>query len=325
VFYKRFSFIFPKKLPDRLTGSILDGLFFCNREFSDRLLVVNPREFSRTPIILTPMDILRELPTANDWDDVCRVASENAVLRDKVNKLIGEIWKAKTRKDKYKIRRNALASYEAFTTLLDTIHGIDPRSYDYNTDPEGLLIWRRIHDTVAREYPLKIRTPKSLTLGDVYKVVVQIVDQFQHLIENRGLSRELWHEAKRRNEKAVQRIFFAVADSYCKANNLDISPEADTGTGQIDFKFSQGYENRVLVEVKLSDNPKLVSGYEKQLETYKVSERSMMGMYVIIDVGKLGKKGDKLFQLKNAQTLKGMSVSEIAFIDGSIKKSASKL
>ena len=39
MFYKRFSFIFPKKLPDRLTGSILDGLFFCNREFSDRLLV----------------------------------------------------------------------------------------------------------------------------------------------------------------------------------------------------------------------------------------------------------------------------------------------
>jgi len=41
VFYKRFSFIFPKKLPDRLTGSILDGLFFCNREFSDRLLGFN--------------------------------------------------------------------------------------------------------------------------------------------------------------------------------------------------------------------------------------------------------------------------------------------
>jgi hypothetical protein len=102
-------------------------------------------------------------------------------------------------------------------------------------------------------------------------VVIHIINQFRYLIENRGLSKELWHKGKRRNEKSVQRIFFAVADSYCKANNLDISPEVDVGTGQIDFKFSSGYETRLLVEVKLSDNPKLVAGYEKQLEIYKGS------------------------------------------------------
>jgi hypothetical protein len=38
-FTKGFPSIFPKKLPARLTGSILDGLFFCNRELSDSLLV----------------------------------------------------------------------------------------------------------------------------------------------------------------------------------------------------------------------------------------------------------------------------------------------
>jgi hypothetical protein len=37
-FTKGFPSIFPKKLPARLTGSILDGLFFCNRELSDSLL-----------------------------------------------------------------------------------------------------------------------------------------------------------------------------------------------------------------------------------------------------------------------------------------------
>jgi hypothetical protein len=75
----------------------------------------------------------------------------------------------------------------------------------------------------------------------------------------------------------------------------------------------------------LSDNQKLVSGYQKQLEAYKVSERSMMGIYIIIDVGKLGKKGETLFKLKNARTLNGQPSSEIVLIDGSIKKPASKL
>lgn len=288
-------------------------------------LAANPTETKRAPIILVPTDVLRDLPVANDWDEVCRVASENAVLREKVNKLIGEIWKAKTRKDKEAIRSRALASYEAFSALLEAIHGAEPSAYDMTEDPKGIFIWRRIHDTVAKEFPLKLEAHKPLNLEEAYAVVVKIVDQFKHLIENRGLSKELWHDGKRRNEKSVQRIFFAIADSYCKANNLDISPEVDTGTGAIDFKFSQGYDKRVLVELKLSDNPKLVSGYEKQLETYKKAENTMRAIYLVIDVGKMGKKHKHISKLKSEQLKKGLPTSEVNFIDGSIKPSASKL
>jgi hypothetical protein len=285
----------------------------------------NPTEASPTPVILVPLDVLRDLPVANDWEEVCHAAAENSVLRDKVNKLIGEIWKAKTRKDKGSIRDRALASREAFSALLEAIHDTEPNSYDFKSDPEGIFVWRRIHETISTEYPLKIDAPGLLTLDSAYSVVRRIIDQFQHLIENRGLSRELWHEGKRRNEKSIQRIFFAVADSYCKANNLDISPEVDTGTGQIDFKFSAGYENRVVVEIKLSDNSKLVPGYVKQLEVYKKAEKTTKGIYVVVDVGKLGKKDKDLLDLKNEQTKKKRPASEIFFIDGSIKPSASRL
>lgn len=166
---------------------------------------------------------------------------------------------------------------------------------------------------------------KSLTIDDVYKLVQEIIKQFAHLIEKRGLSKELWSKGNRRDEKSVQRIFFAVADSYCKANNLDISPEVDTGTGEIDFKFSVGYECRIIVEVKLSDNPKLVPGYEKQLEAYKNAEKTTKGIYIIMDIGKMGKKLERIWKIKSDFLSGKLPASEIYVIDGKIKPSASKL
>ena len=118
----------------------------------------NPKELKKTPIILVPKDVLRELPVANDWDQVCQSAAENAELRDKVNCLIGEIWKAKVRKDKEKLRESALASAEAFSTFLNVIHGIDPDTYDFENDPEGILVWRKIHETVAKTYLVALIT-----------------------------------------------------------------------------------------------------------------------------------------------------------------------
>jgi hypothetical protein len=123
----------------------------------------------------------------------------------------------------------------------------------------------------------------------------------------------------------VQRLFFAVADSYCKANNLDISPEVDTGTGEIDFKFSHGYASRILVEIKLSDNPKVVGGYERQLEVYKKAEHTMRATYVVIDVGKMGKKYKEILKLQEKHKKEGLPASEMVFIDGFVKASASKL
>jgi hypothetical protein len=71
----------------------------------------------------------------------------------------------------------------------------------------------------------------------------------------------LYHAGSPRPEKAAQRLFFAIAYAYCKANNLDVTPEADTGNGPVDFKVSLGFTGRVLVEIKLSTNTKLVRGY----------------------------------------------------------------
>jgi hypothetical protein len=92
----------------------------------------------------------------------------------------------------------------------------------------------------------------------------------------------------------------------------------------VDFKLSSGYDGRVLVEVKLSTNPKVLAGYEKQLQTYKDAEETTHGFYVIIDVGRMGRKAEKLLALKNRAAKAGRPSSEIVLIDGS-RPSASKL
>lgn len=328
----------PDLISDMVTNIIIENLMEFNARVLNELkvptqsfkikgkfynLARNPKESSPAPVILVPKDILRQLPIANSWSEVCDNAAENDELREKVNRTIGEIWEAKTRKDKERIRESALSNRNTFSTILQMLHCIAPKHYDFSKDPDGILVWRQFLESVANDYPLKLDKPKSIE--DVYQVVIKIIDQFQHLVEKRGLARELWNGAKRRNEKSIQRIFFAVADSYCEANNIDISPEIDTGTGQIDFKFSAGYDSRVLIEIKLSDNPKLVAGYEKQLEAYKGAEKTLKGLYVVIDVGSIGKKDQILFIKKNKQVDKGLPVSEIIFIDGIIKESASKL
>jgi hypothetical protein len=145
------------------------------------------------------------------------------------------------------------------------------------------------------------------------------------LITKRRLSEELFANGKPKHERTAQRIFFAVAYPHCKANNLDITPEADTGNGPVDFKFSSGFNARVLVEIKLSTNSKLRSGYGRQLEKYKDAEETSLGFYVVIDVGSMGKKYENLIKMHTDRVNRGLPVSEIKLIDGNRRPSASTL
>jgi hypothetical protein len=144
-------------------------------------------------------------------------------------------------------------------------------------------------------------------------------------VANNGLSKELYRApGKPRHESTAQRLFFAVAHCYCEAQNLDVSPEVDSGSGRIDFKFSQGFDCRVLVEVKLSTNSKLVAGYSTQLETYKAAEQTMRAIYLVIDVGKMRRKDKALVERRNDARRKGEPLSDLEFIDGRIRPPASK-
>ena len=288
-------------------------------------LPTNPFIGVGEPVILVPCDILRALPIVTDWSDIADAASKNSRLRSLVNTDIARLWKIKSKVNKREIRNWALSSKTAFDTYLKMIRGVTPTCYDISSDPLGEVSWGRLLTEIAEKHPLSITTPSVMDISGVENVVKQIIERFRFLIEERRLSEELYDNGSPRPEKFAQRFFFAVADAYCKANNLDLTPEADTGNGPVDFKVSSGFNGRVLVEIKLSRNSKLVNGYTRQLETYKTAEETLKGFYVVIEVGELGNKDKRLMKIKNETVTKGETVSSIVFVDGIRRPSASKL
>lgn len=332
----------PDLISDMVTNIILEKIIEFNSRILTQLsietkkfrvkgnninLAENPTAVKISPVLLLPLDVLRDLPVANDWDGVCTAAAENEILRTQVSALIGEIWRSKSKHKKSDTRDKALSSKEAFSALLTVVQTIKPNCYDVSSDKSGLRKWVEVHESVASNFPFPLDNPKTENINSLTDLVGKVVNQYTWLIEERGLSRLLWvkKNQKRVHESVAQMLFFAVADSYCRANNIDVTPEADMGRGTVDFKFSSGYEAKVLVEIKFSDHGYVISGYTKQLEIYKSAEKTNRGFYVVIDVGHMGTKDEQLLTLKNKAIAEKSTASEVVFINGEVKLSASKV
>jgi hypothetical protein len=330
----------PDRISDMTTNIILEDLIAFSLRINQTLklptsphkvknniygLVTNP--YSNQPLVFVPDDIVRDLPIAADWSDIARVVRENDDLREKVNNHLGKIWAKMTKEQKQNLKNAALISKEAFQPLVDMIRAVEPRPYDFKSDKNGEAFWTELLSRVSQDYPYDLSNygNRRLKPEEVLEIVNKILEQFQDLIENKGLWKELWDDDNNpRKEKAAQRLFFAVAHSYCKANNIDLTPEADAGNGPVDFKLSQGYESKVIVEVKLSTNGSLVHGYEKQLEIYKKADDTDTGIFLLINVGGIGKKYAKVQQIRQELIIAHGKASDIWYIDGTQKASASK-
>ncbi|MGC8742223.1 MAG: hypothetical protein ACP5UB_12340 [Candidatus Sumerlaeaceae bacterium] len=330
------SDIGPDRISDMTTNIILSALSAFNarvltdlkltgESFQFGCFLVNPYEEKRTPIILVPTDVLRDLPVAHDWDSVADAARRNEELREKVNQYVASIWMRKTKRDKDRLKSQALTNREAFETLLKAIKSVSGQPYDVGSDPEGVINWATKGEQFAQNYPLTLKERSTESLDAVFHIVREIVIQFRHLIENHGLNKELYRANQHpRHESTAQRLFFAVAYAYCRANNVDISPEIDTGNGKIDFKLSRGFDDRVLVEIKLSTNSNVISGYQTQLEVYKAAEETLKAIYLVIDVGSMGRKENALIKMRNDSAKRKEPLSDLEFVDGTIKPTASK-
>lgn len=163
----------------------------------------------------------------------------------------------------------------------------------------------------------------SVGPDEILRVVHDSVELFRRHVEKGNLWEELWVNEQPKRERASQLIYYAIADAFCKANNIDISPEANMGGGPIDFKFSHGYHARVLVEMKRSGGT-VVHGYEKQLEFYKAASQTDHAVFVVINYGDLGNKLAEIRKIRQNRLDGGQRASEIVVIDATPKASASK-
>ncbi|MHA7882592.1 hypothetical protein [Nitratireductor rhodophyticola] len=324
----------PDTISDLTTTAILDRLSeltedFCARynvktrafsNYGKRNLPENPYDRSR-PILLVPRDILRDLPLASDWSDVSRVAFENEQIRKAFNRHIGLISQATLSEKKEAIKRTALSSLENFRAIFNTVMGSSD-SYDPNADPLNLYRFRDLisGDTAAfKQTGLDIGAPST---HELRRVVTLVIDHFRFMIEQNNLWELLWNKDTPKRERAAQLLFFAVADVFCKANNIDISPETNSGGGPVDFKFSSGYTRRIIVEVKLSKG-RVVHGYKTQVGIYQSSSNADHSVFLIIDVGGMGKKLTDIRRIEKHEIDNGRKTAEIAVVNGRRRLSAS--
>jgi hypothetical protein len=110
-----------------------------------------------------------------------------------------------------------------------------------------------------------------------------MIRQHKHYIEENGGWKLLWNDNWiPKSEKAAQLLFLGIIKHYCKANDIDVSPEPNIGRGPVDFKVSHGYSFRALIELKLARNTKFWNGLKKQLPTYMEAEKVKHGYFVIV-------------------------------------------
>jgi hypothetical protein len=285
------------------------------------MLPANPSRGGQHGVLLVPRDIIRDLPIATDMSDVARVAFENRMIRERVNALIANFTRATIKEKKRVLKDAALRSADNFLELFEGLLEADS-PYNVTEDRDGIYAFREALRTVASEYPFEISKLKSQSQAELVRIVNTIISQFKTLVEKNDLARLLWNKDSPRSEKAAQLLFYAVAEAYCKANGIEISPETNMGGGAVDFKFSSGGGFRYLVEIKLSSGS-VVHGYEKQLEVYREAAGNADAALLVVNVGRIGDKLKKIQKIREDRIKAGARASDVHVIDASRKASAS--
>jgi len=272
--------------------------------------------------VLVPRDIVRDLPVANDWSEIEAATTANRRIRERVNLFLAGIAKPTVIERKAALRSAAMESAELFGAFLESLKEY-VEHYDFNKDALGYYRMKAVLRTDSETFKAGKRYDLASGIDAISSMVHDTIDMFKHHVEKGNLWEELWIGDVPKRERAAQLIYFAMADCYCIANDIDISPEANMGGGPIDFKFSKGYRARVLVEMKRSGGS-VRHGYERQLEFYKKAARTFHGIFVVMDFGDLGGKLEQILQIQRARRAAGEQASDIVVIDATRKASSSK-
>lgn len=282
-------------------------------------LPTNP--YNGAPVLLAPLDVLRELPVAESLKDVGRAILINAEVRDSLNKIVGRSWKELLEIPKPDLRRLLLENPELLRKLIDEYKSSKAEPYDTVLDENGRVRWLNDAKQIANAFPLSLNKPSERTLEQLEEVVLTICRHFKRLIEDNGVNKSLYVKGKELPEDYLQRIFFVAADIYCGLNDIDVTPEANSGVGPVDFKFSAGYKLRILVETKKSTNSHLLRGLAKQLPMYTKAEKALRAIYLVVDVGA---SEAKLKSLREAFEKAPNPPFRLIMVDGLLYPSASK-
>lgn len=233
-------------------------------------LPVNP--YTKFGVILTPWRFLRKLPTVEP-DDFWEWswANENEAIRGDFSYEVSQKVDPSTKARLARLHPEVAARYVLH--LED-----DPKPpYPIETDPDRrVILWEQS----ALLAEMAFKAPAPLLPGQFCDFVGHLMAEFKHSIEDSNGWTLLWHNGRGLAEKKVQALMRWGWLHYCKAHDVDVSPEPNAGRGPVDFKFSAGWQSRAVVEVKLMRNRNFWEGLQRQTVQYMRSEQVRCGFFV---------------------------------------------
>lgn len=278
--------------------------------------------YNNKPLLLLPSIILSPLPIADSFDDIDRICQENERVRQEINAYFDFDRKKKLHKSEILSLMHSSMSFRS--ALVSAYKTMPKQAYDFITDPAGEYAWLAAAREYVAEYPLPLTEFPLNTTDDVLTVTRKICDRFKSLVEDNGLSKLLYNiDGTPKHESAAQLLFYGIADSYCEANNIDLTKEGNNGRGPVDFKLSRGAKDKVVVETKLTSNPQLRHGIETQLPIYMQQEKTKQAIYLVIDTGH-SKALDNFIRFYNNLGKEIKSKISYLIIDAKSQPSASK-
>ena len=318
------------RLSDMIATLILDDIkaytLRINREFGinkknyeslcfRNQLLVNP--YKNDSVLLVPIDILHKLPVAECWEDIDIVVAENSTLRAEMNYEVASEWqKYSTFERKSYLLKEVFTDSDVCKRVLAGYRSEEMDAFDPNKDFSYFLT------KLIQRIDLGIDYTAKKHVLDSHTAATEILEFFKTWVENNKGWEIIWSVESSKREKMLQRVIHGQAQSYIKANHLDMSCEPDEGRGPVDFKVSLGSDIS-LIEVKLTTNSQYLHGYEVQLEEYGKAEQTNNLIYALIDLGNPGKV-KKVQDCHDRRYNAGENPPDLIIIDGKPRNSASR-
>lgn len=231
-------------------------------------------------VILTPQRFLKDLPSISldgFWAWAEMAAAQD--LRDDFGYTITAGLNQAERREK--ARAFARKRPEKAAAYIKMIDGKPHLPYDVEMDEKGLVFWREIGEAEGEKVSYSTAdTPK--TPQEFNEFVDKLAATFKHRVEQADLWRALWAKDTPQQERIVQAIAGSMWTEACKGADVDLSQEVNGGRGPVDFKVSQSWTKRALVEIKLIHNSRFFQGASKQLPQYLATEQIDYGVYLCV-------------------------------------------
>lgn len=288
--------------------------------------------YNNEPLHFFPTTFLADLPLATSFDEISDVCDYNKGLVSKVCKAVNGNWKDFVEgKGKKQVLKNALlSSQKAYDEAIAYMRGLTAVSYDFSEDKKKFYFEARLNEIIENAIASH-GLVKKLTAEEVLSATREACALFKECIENHRSYKLMYYEKNKvaKSEDYAQELFYVIAEAYLRAKgaDIDLSPEADTGVGKLDFKFSQGSNSRVIIETKLSTNQDLLHGYVTQLPDYMNSQNANYGIFIVIEIDS---KKNQIGQMKKLQTIEASrdkndpTKPEIIFVNAKERTTASK-